>query len=73
MFIAFLKAENIHVMAPNSELFSYLTCLLMDTSKYIVQLLHSLRGVAASLCGVTNLSIELNGTPLSDSKRLRVS
>ena len=70
MFIAFLKAENIHVMAPNSELFSYLTCLLMDTSKYIVQLL---RGVAASLCGVTNLSIELNGTPLSDSKRVRVS
>ena len=65
MFIAFLKAENMLVKAPNSELFSYLC--------YIVQLLHSLRGVAASLCGVTNLSIELNGTPLSDSKRLRVS
>ena len=73
MFIAFLKDENILVMAPNSELLSYLTCLLMDTSKYIVQLLHSLRGVTALLRGVANLSIELNGTPLSDSKRLRVS
>ena len=60
-------------MAHNSELFSYLTCLLMDTSKYIVQLFHSLWGVAALLCGVANLSIELNGTPLSDWKRLGVS
>ena len=37
-------------------------------------LLHSLWGVAALLCGVANLSIsfELNGVPLSDSRRLGV-
>ena len=61
-------------MALNGELFSYLTCLLIDTFKYIVQLLHPLWGVAALLCGVANLSMsfELNGAPLSNSRRPRV-
>ena len=61
-------------MALNSELFSYLTCFLIDASKYFVQLFHSLWGVAALLCGVANLSMsfELNGAPLSDSRRPRV-
>ena len=60
-------------MALNSELFSDLTCLLIDTSKYFVQLFHSLWRVAALLCGVANLSMffELNGAPLSDSRRSR--
>ena len=60
-------------MALNSELFSYLTCFLIDASKYFVQLFHSLWGVAALLCGVANLSMsfELNGAPLSDSRRPR--
>ena len=44
-------------MALNSELFSYLTSLIIDTFKYIVQLLHSLWGVAALFCGVANLSV----------------
>ena len=50
-------------VAPNSKLFSYLT---------LVQLLHSLWGAAALLCGVANLSMsfELNGASLSDSRRL---
>ena len=61
-------------MALNSELFSYLTSLIIDTFKYIVQLLHPLWGVAALFCGVANLSMsfELNGAPLSDSRRPRV-
>ena len=62
-------------MAPNSKLFSYLT-LLIDTfiTIIIVQLLHSLWGAAELLCGVSNLSMsfELNGAPLSDSRRLGV-
>ena len=61
-------------MALKSELFSYLTSLIIDTFKYIVQLLHPLWGVAALFCGVANLSMsfELNGAPLSDSRRPRV-
>ena len=57
-------------MALNSELFSYLTCPLIDTFKYIVQLLRPLWGVVALLCGVANLSIsfELHGAPLCDSR-----
>ena len=39
-----------------------------------MQLLHSLWGAAALLCGVANLSMsfELNGVPLSDSRRLGI-
>ena len=61
-------------IAPNSELFSYLTSLIIDTFKYIVQLIHPLWGVAALFCGVANLSMsfEFNGAPLSDSRRPRV-
>ena len=60
-------------MALNSELFSYLTSLIIDTFKYIVQLLLPLWSVAALFCGVRNLSMsfELNGAPLSDSRRPR--
>ena len=62
-------------MAPNSELFSYLTCLLIATFKSIVQFLHSLWCVAALPCGVESLlmSFELNGAPLPDSRHLGVS
>ena len=61
-------------MAPNSKLFSYFTCLLLDTFKYIVQLLHPLLGVAALLCGAASLSMsfELNGAPLFDYRCPRV-
>ena len=61
-------------IAPNSELFSYLTCVLIDTFKSIVQFLHSRWGVTPLPRGVANfsLSLELNGAPLSDSRRLGI-
>ena len=53
---------------------SAITSLIIDTFKFIVQLLHPLWGVAALFCGVANLSMsfELNGAPLSDSRRPRI-